>query len=353
MTQYLERGLPRPVFASVHDYSERFMDALYWTPYVQAVFQHHGLPCGRVHSGRAGTFPTFLVGDAYVIKLFGEMFGGEHCHAVEMEVYRLLGAENGVPAPHLVMHGALFPPDDGWPWPYVVGTRLSGTSLGEVYDEIPQADRLELAATLGAWVGRLHAVSLAGANMLHPTWADFVRHLQARYAQCIGDHRRWGSLPEHLVDEIESYLLPLDRLLDAARTPRLLHADITADPVLGEWHRGHWCITGLIDFGDARVGHPLYELTALHLDAFRCDKGMLRAFCEAYGLDAYARADFSQVAMCYALLFPFDAFAGPRRWAGKEYGHADLQTLARALWDTDAPDLCSTGLGGLGASALA
>jgi hygromycin-B 7''-O-kinase len=39
----------------------------------------------------------------------------------------------------------------------------------------------------------------------------------------------------------------------------------------------------LIDFGDAMVGDLHYELAALHLDLFDCDKRLLRQFLDHYG----------------------------------------------------------------------
>jgi hypothetical protein len=110
-------------------------------------------------------------------------------------------------------------------------------------------------------------------------------------------HRTWGSLPPHLIGQIDSFLVglePTDRVF--------IHADLTADHAFVDGGR----LTGIIDWGDAMLTDRHLELAALHLDAFRCDKVLLRAFLDAYGWPV--GEDFPRQALCLALRHPFDVF---------------------------------------------
>jgi hypothetical protein len=67
-----------------------------------------------------------------------------------------------------------------------------------------------------------------------------------------------------------------------------------------------WNTNGLIDFGDAKIGNIFYELAALHLDLFACDKRLLAAFLKAYGLNW--EPAFTTKLMTTALMHQFDVF---------------------------------------------
>ena len=45
-----------------------------------------------------------------------------------------------------------------------------------------------------------------------------------------------------------------------------------------------WIPLSVIDFGDAKVGDPLWDLVPLHISCFRADKRLLRKFCQTYAL---------------------------------------------------------------------
>jgi hygromycin-B 7''-O-kinase len=80
---------------------------------------------------------------------------------------------------------------------------------------------------------------------------------------------------------------------------------LNEDHVLGRFERGRWQITGIIDFGDAQVGDPLYELVALHLGAFCCNKQLLRTFLGAYGSTDGQPEHFAARMMRLTLLHEF------------------------------------------------
>jgi aminoglycoside phosphotransferase (APT) family kinase protein len=95
-------------------------------------------------------------------------------------------------------------------------------------------------------------------------------------SRCRSNHLEWGALPARLIDQVENYLLPVEALLDLAYPPHLIHADITGDHLLGRINNEVWHSLGIIDWGDAMSGDLFYELQALYLDLFRCDREMLR-----------------------------------------------------------------------------
>ena len=211
---------------------------------------------------------------------------------------------------------------------------LPGISIGEVYEQVSFEDRLALASALGKVTRQMQRLSLDGAPLFRAGLDAYARFFHDQRAKCLANHRQWQSLPGHLIDQLEDYLLPVEILVDPLVPHGLIHADITRDHILGRLEAGRWVTLGLIDFGDARVGNVFYDLAALHIDLFRCDKRLLRAYLEAYGLED--RRQFAHKAMSAALLHEFNIFS----LLGEMYSHyrqiATLNTLADILWDIES-----------------
>jgi aminoglycoside/choline kinase family phosphotransferase len=108
-----------------------------------------------------------------------------------------------------------------------------------------------------------------------------------------------------------------------------VHADLNQDHVLGVWEAQHWQPCGVIDFGDALVGDPTYELVALHLGLFRGDKRLLQAFLAAYG-DAELGRGLPTRAMAMTLLHEFDLLDVLEP---EVFMVETLEELASRIWD--------------------
>lgn len=338
--------MEKPVFASTTLYGARFTDMAYWRPYVEEICRRHDLPCAEVRGGLAGTFPVYIVDERHVVKLFGDLFEGMRAFAVELDVYRLLHGRPQIPLPTLLASGHLFTPDQPWSWPYTVARFVPGESLGEADDRLTNRDRLAVATYLGTTLRDLHRVALPDSGPLQRCWNGFARYLAARRAACLADHTAWaagpkGGLSPTLIAQIEAYLPPIEDLVDQSTEPCLVHADLNADHVLGMMDEGGWRTTALIDFGDARAGHPAYELPALHLGLFHCDKRLLRAFLAAYNWDLQPRVGFVRQAMCMTLLFPFGVGHLVRAFPAAAQA-SGLDDLARLLYDPHSPGLAGS-----------
>lgn len=330
--------MERPHFATVKEYGKHFMDGAFWRPYVEAICARCELsPCREIRAGLPGTFPVFIVDGRYVVKLFGELFNGSAGFAVELELYQLLATEREIPAPACVASGMLFPAGDGWSWPFIITRMLPGESLSEVEERVSYQDKLAVCRWLGPVVRRIHELRPGHSARLQLNWEAFDHFLSRQKASCVENHRQWGSLPERLVVQLEEYIPPVVELADRSVPPHVLHCDLNADHVLGYFEEEHWRPAGIIDFGDAMVGDQLYDLVALHIGLFRCDKRLLRAFLEAYGSDEGLRRDFVRRAMSMTLLHQFNVLGEVFRASPVVRNVATLDELAGLIWGMDGP----------------
>jgi len=324
--------LERLSFTTQEEYARFFTNPAHWKAYVAAICARHALEKPTViRAGFPGTNPVFIVNETCVVKLYPHLFDGERNFPVERDVYRLLATQPDIPAPALIASGTLFEErDDKWFWPYLVTQVLPGLSMSE--SELGETDRFAIATWLGPVVRRLHSLPLPEVGLLASGWEPFLRFLTEQRAEVVNNHIRWGVLPAHLIAQIERYLPDLTDLIDTESVPVLLHCDLNGDHVLGESIAGHWQPTGIIDFGDARVGDRMYELVALHLGLFDANKQYLRTFLDAYGLDAAIQRDFVRRAMSMTLSFEFNVCSHIFKNIPAAAEASTLEELAELLW---------------------
>lgn len=304
------QGLSRPEFATDAAYGRSLSDEVFWSPYVKAVMDRHDLPWQAPSAGFVGTFPTMVAGN-HVVKLFGARFAGADQHHVERTLLSVLADEPRVP--RLVAEGTLYR-GGGWSWPYLVMTRMGGTAWRDA--SLDGADARVVVRELGEMTRNLHrteppAVLARRTDLLTTLRPGLLRR-----------HREWGTLPERLITQIPAYLATHDGRADR----RLVHADLTEDHVFVEV-AGRPRLVGVIDWADAAVTDPYYELVALHLGAFRADKALLSAFLSGYGWPM--GEDFVGRAMAATLSHQFDVL---RQVVGDVADVASIGELAERLW---------------------
>ncbi|GAP08307.1 MAG TPA: hypothetical protein DEQ80_05725 [Anaerolinea thermolimosa] len=293
-------------------YVRLFADVAFWRPYVREVCRRHRFtPCEVIRTGIVGTYPVFIVEERWLVKFYGRLLDGERGFMAEQAAAELLRARPVLPTPALLASGALEPPGADWHWPYLIFELLPGVSLGEVWAAISHAERLSIARQMGAWLRALHSLPLPAEGAFETDWGAYLHFLDGQRKGCAGRQRAWGTLPASLCDEIESFLCPTHHFLLPGEAPHLVHADLTADHLLGRLVDGHWETAGIIDFGDARTGSLFYELPALHLQGWGGEKPLLEAFLDAYGYCGPTGTAFAHRAMSASLLHLFNVFDSP------------------------------------------
>jgi len=319
---------PLESFESYDFYCSHFTDLDLWRPNVIETCTRHFQIQGNVRTGIPGTYPTFIVDDQYVVKFFGLLFEGHQAFETEREANRLLERYPSIPVPKVLASGTLL--DSPPYWPYLIFTYLPGFSIAEVEERLSVEEKLFTASELGKSIRILHSIPLPVSGHFQASISSFRDLLFKLASNCCLNHRSWNSLPDKLVEEIDGYLLPVEKLIDPVSNPHLIHADLTLDHLLGRFETNSWVPLGIIDWGDAMIGNILYELVALHLDLFKGDKHLLEVFLEAYKLPSFYQEAFAQKAMTMTLLHRFDVLAAP--WLSYVSEARSLDDLADQLW---------------------
>lgn len=109
----------------------------------------------------------------------------------------------------------------------------------------------------------------------------------------------------------------------------LLNCDLTEDHVLLSEEGGRWRVTGLIDFGDARIGHPYYDFVAPLCHYTYGDPRLSTQLLRAYGLPP--TRDVTASLTRYCLLHEF----GRLRDFLDRHPAANPQAFVEALWGVE------------------
>lgn len=282
-----------------------------------ALARAYGLPAEALQDLGGGNL-VVGAGPEYVIKLTPPVFRREI--DAEAAALALIGAALPVPVPRLVAHG------EWLGWPFVILTRLRGRAIGACRDSVPAEDMRALLRTLGTALRALHALA-APACAPGGGWAAF---LARESIGCVARQHAWGVAPA-IVEALPRFLAGA-ALAPPARSV-LLHADLTHENVLVGQSGGRWKLTGLVDFGDAMTGDPLFDLITPALLIGRGEPALLAALLDGYGIPPAQRdAALRRRLMALAALHRWNDLSRFSRWCGPV---TDVEGLSRALFPLD------------------
>ncbi|MEZ4436336.1 MAG: aminoglycoside 3'-phosphotransferase/choline kinase family protein [bacterium] len=229
---------------------------------MEEICERHGLPTRGLALFASGSDVVFG-GDGFVIKLSTPMWAGQMAN--ERRVLERVEGALPVETPRVLASGAL----EGWP--YLVMHRLEGMrSLASVWGELDGRGRRRVAGDLGGVVAALHALPVSDEDAA--AWGAW---LAARKA----------SVVERFAAAVPAGWAPVEDFVGGveARDAALgwLHTELLGEHVLVG---GDGRVAGMIDFADARVGHPDYDWPGAVEFVFKGEPGCLRALLEGYGL---------------------------------------------------------------------
>ncbi len=276
-----------------------------FVPAAAEICRRHGIPAKGLSRADSGTHLVFLL-PGMAIKVFAppwpEDFEAEHA---------ALHAIGGGPFPAIIHEGTL----EGWP--YLVTTRIAGRPARELWPELSRREKETLLHDLGRQLRDLHRTPVPPE--LQTDWPAFASDLSSTLE----------SRNDPPTREWRDWLLDRASVDPGPFEPVLLHADVTWDHVFALRDGDGIRLTGLIDFGDAMSGHPLYEFGAPLLYMCFGEPDLTWGLLSGYGLPRSTAAARSVLA-CSLL----QRFGRLGRWLEK-VPVADSGAFEEALFGFD------------------
>ncbi len=292
-----------------------------WLPAAAAVAARHRLPAPGASDWLHGSELVFGAGPHAVLKISCPLYRQQH--DAERRFLEAVTSAPGVGAPVLRATGEI----EGWP--YLVLSRVPGRPLKRAWPEVPEAHRERIAEDIGHRLALIHALPFRDLEDVYLPWAEF---LPRQVANAVARHRRFG-VPEGILERIPATIAaggPHPRI-GVPAVP--IHADLTDENVHLVRERGRWRVAGILDFGDAMVGDPEYDLMVPGVFVAAGNRALLRAIFRGAGRVADVHdAGLPRRLMAWMLLHRFGTITP---WVGRGPGpaRATLEDVTAALWD--------------------
>ena len=310
-----------PILHSMQDYKALFRAPEVWEGAVRVICQRHGLNFDRFENRNTGTHVVYVDQGAAVIKLYCPLYADDY--RVERLVLEHIPGRLPITTPELVFEGEI----EGWR--YVGLSFVDGQPLADVWSNLDRPAKLKVSGSIGELIAEWHALPISGLEDLDVNWPVFMA------AQIRGAARRQreSGWIEKWTAQIPNYLGDFDGSISDQDTPVLLNADFTSDHFLLTQIGGEWNLTGLIDFGDAMLGHPEYDFVAPGTDIMPGDGDSQRAMLQGYGFDAHAINDpLRKRLMQWTLVYRFTRMSQLMDSMGLDTQPRPIELLAREVW---------------------
>ncbi len=290
-------------------YAQVRADAEFWRPHVSEIAKRHGLSMGSTYEPTYGnaTNAVFFVGDA-IVKIYTPYFHGREAKGMEPAVLQNLALDPTIPVPKLRVSSELFAGSSDWNWPYIVMSRVPGRVLETDWADLSTDTRQRLLSELGAIVSKVHKVAPSAelGEIFRKVWPQGFAGFLQRQLEALQLSPELSVLP--IADEIRA--MQIGSVGPA--WPVVLHGDLEPSHVF--WDGEH--VTAVIDFGDAKLGDPLYDFVALRL-GMSDKRDELAAFSRGYGTASFSLQDGRLRLLQYAILHEWTTISDLSKWCAR------------------------------------
>lgn len=291
-----------------------------WRPALEHIREHHRLPRGAWSRFRLGK--NVVVGGPDVVVKLAPPFWAADLLA-EAETLRFVEGRLPLATPAVAAQGTI------GTWAYLVQQRLPGEPLRFRWPGLDSHERAALAYQQGGVMAALHALPTAAAPpQLSFDWTAMLNEQRADCRRALLE----VGVPTALVSDVDAYLDPVWTTLIDNSQRVLLHGDLDAINLLVVHQADGLQLSGLVDWGDAKLGPSMHEYISPGVHSFIGDGPALEAWYRGYGLDPEHGALIEHDVMARSILYYADELyrylervpgaLACRRWAD----------VARLLW---------------------
>lgn len=168
---------------------------------VREIINKHGILSEALQLFADGTNVVFAHGDNQVIKIFPPFHLNQY--KSEILVLKHLQGKLSVKTPEVLHSGNI----EGWS--YIIMTKLCGTPLEQLWDNMNHDNKLVIIKELGNLIKEVHSLPTEGLEEIDCHWEQFIK---AQVKQCLQQHKSTGLL-QALLEQLPAYLAPLEQSL--------------------------------------------------------------------------------------------------------------------------------------------
>jgi len=220
----------------------------------------------------------------------------ENCLEKEIRVNQIL-KKIGIPVPEILLHDKT---KKIIPYEFVIMAELEGEDLDQLWDNLPENEKIDILEKIGEILGRIHKVKFKHFGILLPKGikkkADFSLKMEGDKIEMnpstldiFVDTFEWiGTLatfsiinPEFILD-LTKYILDKRKLTETNEKPALTHGDFYTQNFKVKRINNEWIITGLLDFEYGAAKIKEYDFVKLHREGILEKDSQREALLKGY-----------------------------------------------------------------------
>lgn len=307
------------------------MDQQSWLELATTICDHAGIQPGSIEVVR--TWETaqntvYRLGDQRYLKLYHR--DPQRQFAVECAALQTLAA-GGIPAPRLLAAAA----PTGLP-PYVFTMAVPGLSAEESWAALSRAEQLAVAHEFGAVTAAYHQLPHEQLAAVEQTFGGGAESIQFEREQRLAEIAAAPRLPAErrafyagfpparddligfIIDEAPAYFtVPLN----------FSHCDLSHAHLFVTQETDAWRFSGVIDWAEATLVPPEWDLTYHWFWTFTRDQAAMQACLQAYFADSQPPARFAR--RCFATIL--HTYAWVEIWTARRDEFAQSQSRSGTL----------------------
>lgn len=295
------------------------MNSGYWFEVAGAACRH-----ANIHPGAIEAIATwdqlhcanavYRIGGGRYLKVYGP--AAERQFHIERSVLRTLEGHPRIPAPRIVAEGER-PPEP----PYLVLSEVPGDTAEDVWDGLERGQQLLLAREFGEIIAAIHRLPREELARLEGRFGGWPEHTQAWMRRGIAEIEASETLTVGQREQLLRFVheeMPVHLNGQA----RLTHYDMAWNHIYLAQRAGAWRVTGIIDWGEALLGPPEWDVAYLWFWTFSQDREAMREGLRALYADGpppeqFARRCMAAVFLTSSMTLLWPEFA-ERRWASED-----------------------------------
>ena len=224
---------------------------------------------------------------------------------VERSVLHTLEDYNSVPAPRIVVDG-----EGTQVPPYLFLTEVAGSTAEEVWDQLSRSEQLIIARELGAIVTAIHQLPQQDLLTVEQQFGGRRERVKAEQEQLIAHIKATETVSVQDRDDIIRFLKE-EAQGHLNRRLKLAHCELAHNHVYLSRESNRWEVTGFIDWADAMIGPPEWDITFLWFWTFSRDREAMLECLRTLYPDSRPPDQFAR--RCLAAML--HTHSGPGLWA--------------------------------------
>ena len=236
---------------------------------------------------------VYRLGGQRILKIFGPE--AERQFHIERSVLHTLADQNTIPAPRILALG-----ERRQAPPYLILSEVAGSTAEDVWDDIARSEQLSLAGEFGAITAAIHRLPQAELAAVERQFQGKAFHIERCRPLRLTEIKELASLSTAQRDALLRFVLE-EAPQHLASLNRLTHYDLAHNHIYLNRKARRWQVSGLIDWAEAVLGPPEWDVVYLWSWTFSGDREAMRACLERLYPDGRRPARFAR--RCLAALF--------------------------------------------------